>query len=353
MIKGARLLHSAGASVGVVWLFASAASASVPYTPSTTLAVLQVDSYTFPITQINDGQKGAQALNGFGTKAESGDIIFTFAGPTDLSSFTLWNNIVVDGIGGIKTFTLEFFGAGNVSLGQSSHVAVADQAAPLTIPLSRQGVRKVRLHVDSSQDRIEIREVEFEGTPAKPPSFTMACNEVKGLGFSLKQVNVTRTSNPVLRGAIAVPGQSSTGPYSYSAGPLRAYGNASPDRVFVDSFPLIPPSGQKVCQIVVNVAGSSGAVGAADSLNIFLPKANGLILNAGTWQTGVGSLLLPGKTLTNNMGPWTHSLTISSAVAAMRPALDAAMLSGVPNSVDVVVLDDSRVTSVSVTYTVY
>lgn len=335
-------------AAGAATLTAGPASAApVSYTATTTLTTLKRGNVTFAIDQINDGQTSATLQSGFGAEESTGDILFTFAGPTDLSQFTLWNNIVVDSWGGIVDFSLEFLDSNNASLGQSNHVAVSNQVAPLQIALSQKGVRAVRLHVSSSKSRIEIREVRFEGQRSKPGSFTTACSAVGALGFPLATTTVTRSSNPLHRGAIVIPA-------SYPVGPLRPYNDAQDNRVFIDSFRLIPTTLRHVCQIVIRVRGSTpGYVGADDYVRVFLPKQGGVILNDGTgWNTAKGSVLQPGMTLTSFLADWTYDLTINSSIAAMQQPLADALATG-PNFLDVVVYDDSLVKDISVTYTLY
>lgn len=349
MIDGTRFMHFAGTALGGALLFAAApaAAAPVPYTPSASLPGLQINALTFPIGQINDGEKSPTKPSGYASTAAAGDILFTFAGPTDLTQFSLWNNIVVDGIGGIKTFSLEFYDANGVSMGQTAYTAVSNQSLPLQIPLSRQGVLKVKLHVATSQNRIEIREVEFEGLASRPPeSFTQDCAAIKRLGYTLTTQTIQRSSNAVNRGVIVLP-------FSYGVGPLRAYGDTAPDRVFIDSFPLVPVRGKRVCQIDVLVAGSSGSVANNDGVSVFLPSKDGVAFKDKVgWLAAMGSSLKPSKALTDNLGPWTYDLQITGSNPTMAPALAAALATG-PNFLDIFVQDDSVVNSAKVTYTIY
>lgn len=350
MIDHARLLHSVAAIFGGALFIAAepAAAQQLTYTPSTNLTPLKVGTTRFPIAQINDSTTGPTALNGFGSNVTSGDITFEFAMPMDLTNFSLWNNIVVDDRGGAKDFTLSFFDAAGNSLGQSSHQA-PNVAPPFQTALNQSGVSSVVMHVTSAYGRIEIREVQFSGKPSKPGSFTQSCAEVRRLGYPVTTYTIQRSSNAVNRGAVVLgPGAN----YSYAVGPLRAYGDASLDRIFIDSFPLVPER-KKVCQIDVSVAGSTGNASNNDGISVFLPKAAGMAFRDQVgWDPAKGSSLLPSKVLTDNLGPWTYELSITGSNPTMAPALVAALAGGV-NSLDIFVQDDSLVKSAKVTYTLY
>jgi hypothetical protein len=350
MIDRAHLLHSVASIFGGALFIAAAPSAAqqLTYTPTTNLTPLQVGTTTFPIAQINDSTTGPTLLNGFGSDVTSGDITFKFATPVDLTRFSLWNDIVVDSLGGAKDFTLSFLDAAGHTLAQSAYQA-PNVAPPFQVALSQSGVSSVVMHVASAYDRIEIREVQFSGKPSRPLSFTQSCDQVRRLGYKVTALTIQRSSNPVDRGAIVI-GQ---GPnHSYAAGPLRAYGDASPDRIFIDSFPLVPDR-KSVCEIDVSVAGSSGSVNNNDGISVFLPKAAGMAFRDQVgWDPAKGSPLRPSKALTDNMGPWTYDLSITGSNPAMAPALTDALAGGV-NALDIFVQDDSLVKSAKVTYLIY
>jgi hypothetical protein len=348
MTYRSRCLLCAGLFAAETLLFASPSAATpVAYAPSSTLQPLVINTTTFTLAQINDGEKSPTLPKGFATKAKTGDILFTFNSPTDLTQFTLWNNVVVDSIGGVTAYKLEFLDSSDNVIGQSSYTAVPNQVAPQPVALTLNGVSKVRLHVDSSSTRIEIREVEFEGQRSKPASYTVSCNEIRGMGFPVSATTITRSSGAMDRGAVVVPSA------YYSLGPLRGYNNGQADRIFVDSFPLIPDAKkQHVCELRLKVRGTSGNVGNNDSLNVFLPRSAGQIVGALGWVTAVGTPL-PGKKLTNNMtpSPWIYDLTINSSFAMHQALADA--LAGPVNSLDVVVQDDSLVKDITAVYAVY
>lgn len=352
MIHHARLLHSVGTALaGALFIAAAPAAAqSLAYTPTTNLTPLVVGTTTFPIAQINDGANGPTALNGFGSNVSSGDIVFRFAAPVDLSGFRLWNNIVVDSTGGARDFTLRFLDSNNNIIAQSSHQA-PNAAPPFQAAFSQSGVSSVVMHVASAYGRIEIREVEFRGKISKPSSFSQSCDQVRRLGYPVTPYTIQRSSNAVDRGAIVIR-TASTPVWSYAVGPLRAYGDAAADRIFIDSFPLLP-DGKSVCQIDVSVAGSTGSVNNNDGIAVFLPKADGMTFRDKTgWDPAKGSPLRPSKLLTDNLGPWTYDLSITGSDAAMAPIL-AAALAGPVKKLDIFVQDDSLVKSSKVTYLTY
>jgi hypothetical protein len=339
--------RSARAILGGTLLAAAAPALaqSLPYTPTTGLPTLHVGTAAFPINQIGDGIDGPAVANGFGSSATSGDITFTFATPMDLTGFELRNNIIVDAIGGVKHFTLSFFAANGSPLGQSAHLASTPNAVnPILVSMTRAGVSRVVMHVIDSHTRIEIREVRFQGRPA---SYTLSCAQVGHLGFGLTTQTIQRSSNAVDRGAITIP-------HSYAVGPLRAYGDASANRMFIDSFPLNPNRERHVCGADVTVTGSSGNVSNNDSANVFLPSSAGTIWwDLHGWEHG--SPLSPNKALTNNMGPWTYNLAVTGANPAMAQPLADALHSLIPGGpyIDIWVHDDSVVNSVNITYTLY
>jgi hypothetical protein len=352
MIGHAFHIHPVSAFFAGALLLAAAplAAQQVSYTPSTNLQALG----PYLIGQINDNPPSQIAPNsGFASASQAGDITFTFAGPTELTGFDLHNNIVVDAKGGIENFTLEFFDSSGLPLGQTAIIPAgpANQVAPTHVPLAWAGVKSVVLHVLSSHgppgpfQRIEIREVEFQGAPA---SFSLDCAAVRRLGYALTTQTITRTSNAVNRGAITIP-------YSYSVGPLRVYGDNNVNRMFIDSFPLNPDRRRHVCQAEVAVSGSSASVNNNDGVSIFLPSNGGQI-----WEDHVGWRLSRGNplrtwVLTDNLGPWTRNLTLTGQDPTMVGALGAALASTIPGGpyIDVWVHDDSVVNSVSVTYTLY
>ena len=175
----------------------------------------------------------------------------------------------------------------------------------------------------------------------KPPSFTMDCNSVAGRGFAVSQVSVHRAGATSPRaGSYAIPGA------TYAIGPLRQYGTANvADRAFIDSFSLNGPRGQNVCRIDLTVQGARGD--GNDFLKVFAPNSNGAILANNQWQNGS---ILGGRSI-NRPQPWSYSLAIEGT-GTMAPALAAAM-AGPVKQLDLVVMDDSSVTSTNLVYHVY
>ncbi len=138
-------------------------------TPSTTLAPVTINGFTYIINQIADGialnADAPPPYNGFTTNAATGTIRLDFVGTYNLTGFVLANDVNVSAEG-INTFRLDFFNASGLIT--SSGILMAPpqgQIAPATYPFSMiSGVSRVDLVVLSSRARIEIREVGFIGT---------------------------------------------------------------------------------------------------------------------------------------------------------------------------------------------
>ncbi|NJM39102.1 MAG: PEP-CTERM sorting domain-containing protein [Akkermansiaceae bacterium] len=132
----------------------------------------------FPISMINDGITGtASSLNGFASNS-LGVISFSLNQDYNLSSFLLWNDIVVNNEG-IDDFSLRFYDSSDLLITTSAatnYVGPVGQVAvrEYIFPSSVMGVRRVELDVASGQlgTRIEIREVDF-GVVPEPTSATL------------------------------------------------------------------------------------------------------------------------------------------------------------------------------------
>ena len=186
--------------------------------------------------------------------------------------------------------------------------------------------------------------------PTKPKSFTASCEAVKRLGYPITTTTVTHS------GAVAPrAGSWGFGPgQTYGHGQMRNYGVAGIDMILQDSFPLNPTIKERqVCQVDVVVHGVTPAhVQNNDGLGVFAPKAQGLVIQNGTWATSRGSVLLPGKSLTDGLGPWVYNLTVNGTDPSMATALFADENSGL-NALDLFVQDDTMVASASMTYHLY
>jgi|GEM_PF-6591015 len=130
----------------------------------------------FTIDQMIDGNKNLTGpFNGYTTNAAAGTIRLDLDAHYDITQFRLWNDINVRAEG-VKDFTLNFYN--NMTLvGSHSGVAGFGQIAvqQFTFPV-KSNVNRVDLVVTSSHNepntyrqRIEIREVEFEGVPHQLP----------------------------------------------------------------------------------------------------------------------------------------------------------------------------------------
>ena len=160
MTKHVAARRLTGLFAAVVALFAAGGASALPlsYSPSSSI----VHTGTFTIDQIHDGQSGATVANGFASKGIKGDITFTFANPVDIRSFSLFNNVIVDGVGGITKFSLEYFNAAG-SMGSTTYSSVPGaQVAPYTQSVVRNAVTKIVMHILMSYG-IEIREMTFDG----------------------------------------------------------------------------------------------------------------------------------------------------------------------------------------------
>lgn len=161
--------------------------------PSTTLPT----SWSrFPLSQINDGiTSDASPYNGFVSNRQTGTITFDLADVYDLTSFRLWNDINVR-LEGIKDFRLDFFDSSNSLIPGVSFSETAAAGSDLlqeyffNVP----GVSRVDLVVLSTYDltsinRIEIREVQFTGTPyvktVPEPTSILGTGVALGLGLFL------------------------------------------------------------------------------------------------------------------------------------------------------------------------
>jgi hypothetical protein len=172
----------------------------------------------------------------------------------------------------------------------------------------------------------------------------MDCKAIQTMGLPLSTVTVHRATTTTPRnGSYAIPGA------TYAVGPLRQYNQPGVDRFFIDSFPLNPGRpNQRVCSIRITVKGRSTHTANNDNLKIFAPGGQGPILSNGQWQNGAP---LGGMALTDQSASWTFNLTVSGT-GAMSAPLNGALASGL-NALDLVVSDDSEVTSANFVYTLY
>ena len=152
-------------------------------TASTSLPPFTYGSQTFSIDQISDGINSDSPFNGFAANGiGNGRITLTLDQTYDLDSFVLWNDINVSNEG-VRTFTLEFLGAGGASLGSTATLSAVSQLSPQTYSFAStvKGVKAINLDVLTSSLQIEIRELAFNGVSAVPEPSTLATLLV-GLG---------------------------------------------------------------------------------------------------------------------------------------------------------------------------
>jgi hypothetical protein len=169
--------------------------------PSTTLPILDLGggpAYDFNINKLNDGitepfYTQEFGYNGFASSEPKGTITFDFVKEFDLSSFILWNDVNVQQEG-IKNFHLDFFDKSNNLISSSTNlVAPLGQIASEEYTFGKviPAVSRVNLVVSDSYDttfnRIEIREVEFTGTPSAKsvpePTSALALGAFVGFGI--------------------------------------------------------------------------------------------------------------------------------------------------------------------------
>lgn len=121
------------------------------------------------INQIADGD--TSNFNGFaGDEDVLGVINLDLIGDFNLTSFTLWNDINVRAEG-VESFLLRFYDSNEALVGTTSTLfAPAGQFAGQTYDISfiQGAVSRVEFEVLSvlNSTRIEVREVQFDGTPA-------------------------------------------------------------------------------------------------------------------------------------------------------------------------------------------
>lgn len=148
---------------------------TVGHASITAASLLSAES-GFPLSMIADGITGnASSLNGFVTNSV-GTISFEFDQDYDLSSFLLWNDIVVVNEG-IDDFSLRFFDSSDSQITtpfSADYIGPVGQVAAeeyvFDVPVL--DVRRVELEVFTTQfnypgpiPRIEIREVDFGLVP--------------------------------------------------------------------------------------------------------------------------------------------------------------------------------------------
>ncbi len=131
----------------------------------------------FPISEMVDGNSSdADPFNGYqASNGRTGIITLTLDQAYDLTSFYLWNDINVRAEG-VQNYRLRFYDANNNVIGPdvTGLTTNSGQVAPHITNFSKLGVKRVDLIVDSvrtttSIRRVEIREVAFQGAPARAP----------------------------------------------------------------------------------------------------------------------------------------------------------------------------------------
>ncbi len=127
---------------------------------------------SFQKEEMIDGINADLPHNGFeGDTGVIGKITFTLDKPYDLDQSYLWNdiNVVAEGV---KTYKFNFYDAGNILVGTTGIFSVnIGQIAAHIESLSVANVKKVEMEVltlQTSYNRVEIREVAFNGTPTLP-----------------------------------------------------------------------------------------------------------------------------------------------------------------------------------------
>lgn len=140
----------------------------------------------FPLSQMTDGvTSDASPYNGYQARErQTGVISLTLDQAYDLTQFYLWNDINVRAEG-VKKYRLRFYDANNNPIGTDITGLTTNngQVAPHVTNFSRAGVKKVDLFIDSVNTanglrRVEIREVAFEGAPAKAAATAYRCYDL-------------------------------------------------------------------------------------------------------------------------------------------------------------------------------
>lgn len=157
-------------------------------TATTTMAACEVSTclgFGLNINEIADND--TSNFNGWaGQTGLLGTIRLDLLGTFDLDGFSLWNDINVRDEG-VRTFQLHFFDASDQLLASSATLSAISQFAAQVYGFATVGgVSRVDLQVLSTSDRIEIREVAFNGIAStsngvpEPTSLALA-----GLGLAL------------------------------------------------------------------------------------------------------------------------------------------------------------------------
>jgi len=191
-------------------------------TPSTTLPDQNVPASLshLGINQIADGiSSDNPPRNGFASSAVSGIITFNLDNNYNVTAFRLWNDVIIDSLNaGVRNFSLRFYSdnAGtNLLSTQGPFNAIAQgpvQVFPFVGPIL--GVRRVDLIVATSNNSIEIREVEFLGEATQMS--TLKVCKVAGPGVALNtRFNFTTT---VPNHSISVPAGPAPGGYCQVVG---------------------------------------------------------------------------------------------------------------------------------------
>lgn len=146
------------------------------------------------ITEIADGiglEVDGPTFNGYGPDAQSGTITLTFASIYTIYDFILANDINVMAEG-VKDFTLSFYDSTNTLISTTGTLsAVTGQVASQTFNLGTiANVKKVNFNIlnvhteDTLVQRIEVREVAFNGSAVpEPSSLALMGAAIAGLFF--------------------------------------------------------------------------------------------------------------------------------------------------------------------------
>jgi len=170
-----RTLAAGLLSVITSLMAAQASAATLPYTPSSSLPVLSEGGLTWPLKGLNDGKGkvAAESINGFGSSQGTGTITFKLDHCAKVDSFEVWNNINRT-TNGITNYTLRLYGATNHTLLKtvtSGTLATngpgGADVGPDTLQLGGVPfVGSIDMEITRSDGRIEIREVEINGSSA-------------------------------------------------------------------------------------------------------------------------------------------------------------------------------------------
>ena len=172
--------------------------------------------------------------------------------------------------------------------------------------------------------------------PALEVALPEACKKLQGAGFAIKHETIIRS------GTATAP--TATHPRTGSFAAPRKYGEGGDDKWFIDSFPVHPKEGCRVCGVTVAVKGSISA-NSVNNDSISLVGSN-----SAASQIVSGHFNSPPHTLLASVGPLTPAGAFTKVLSINGPTwMNWYMASLVP-SFDVMVQDDTTVNSVEVTY---